>query len=166
MALIEFQDLPSTQTPINSTNLNNNFNELDTKTNPQIITAELTSNFTKTIADYEKLTLASAGSAGTKLTISNGGIKIGSGVSKIKVSAKASFNSVASSGLKWLTIFNNNSAIIPNPNNLTARGMIYSTTTIVSVQENDIIYMYVNGVIGDVVRGGSGYTNMTVEVIE
>lgn len=28
MALIEFEDLPSTDTPINATNLNNNFNEI------------------------------------------------------------------------------------------------------------------------------------------
>jgi hypothetical protein len=33
MALIEFKDLPDTSTAINSLNLNNNFNELDTKVN-------------------------------------------------------------------------------------------------------------------------------------
>lgn len=31
MALIEFQDLPNTTTPINAANLNNNFSELDGK---------------------------------------------------------------------------------------------------------------------------------------
>ncbi len=31
MALITFQDLPNTTTPLNASNLNNNFNELDTK---------------------------------------------------------------------------------------------------------------------------------------
>ena len=33
MALINFQDLPSTTTPINASNLNNNFEELDDKLN-------------------------------------------------------------------------------------------------------------------------------------
>lgn len=33
MSLIEFKDLPDTSTPINSANLNNNFNELNNKLN-------------------------------------------------------------------------------------------------------------------------------------
>lgn len=165
MALITFQDLPSTQTPINSTNLNDNFNELDTKTNPQIITAELSSNFTKTINDYEIIPFNRSVLVGTKLSIDNNGIKVGSGVSKVKISSKATFNSLTS-GTKWLTIYKNNEASIPNIATFSSRATIYSTETVITVSEDDVIYAKVNGTSGDVIRGGGGYTNITVEVVE
>lgn len=166
MALIEFQDLPNTTTPINAANLNNNFDELDEKSDKNIITAELENNFTKTTTDYEILPFTTEIKVGTKLTLSNNAVIIGSGVSKIKVSAKASFNNLATSGLKWLTIFKNSDAVSPNPRNLSARDMIYATDVLVSVNENDIITAKVNGAINDVIRGGIGYTCITVEVIE
>lgn len=39
MALIEFQDLPNTTTPLTASNLNNNFNELDDKIDTKTSTA-------------------------------------------------------------------------------------------------------------------------------
>lgn len=50
MALITFQDLPSTQTPINSTNLNNNFNAVS-----KVIGVKLNSDFTVTNTNGESL---------------------------------------------------------------------------------------------------------------
>ena len=140
--------------------------EIDAKTQKHAITAELESNYTITTTDYEKIPLTYEIKVGTKLTLNNGGIKIGSGVSKVKVSAKISFNSVASSGVKWLTIHRNNDAMVPNPMILNARGMIYSTDRIIPVSENDIIYVKVLGTANDIVRGGTGYTCLTVEVVE
>lgn len=166
MALIEFQDLPNTTTPINAQNLNNNFDELDEKTEHHIITASMSSNFTKSTTDYEILPLNTWVIVGNKLTINNNSIVVGSNVSIVKVSAKLSFNSVASSGLKWLTIFKNNEAVSANPSNLSSRNMVYSTDTLVEVSAGDTITLKVNGSVGDIIRYGVAYSNITVEVIE
>lgn len=135
-----------------------------------IMTAYFTSNFTlNATGSYLKLPLDSSVSTGTKLTLdtTNNNIVVGAGVSKIKVSAKVSFNSVAATGVKWLTIFKNASDIISaNPCTLSARNMIYATNTLVEVQQNDIIYIGVNGTTNDVIRSSSEYTNITVEVVE
>ena len=56
--------------------------------------------------------------------------------------------------------------MVPNPMILNARGMIYSTDRIIPVSENDIIYVKVLGTANDIVRGGTGYTCLTVEVVE
>ena len=164
--MLVFKDLPDTSTPINATNLNGNFNELDEKTEHHIITASMSSNFTKSTTDYEILPLNTSLIVGNKLSLSNNGIVVGSNVSKVKVSAKLSFNSVATSGLKWLTIFNNNDAVSANPANLSARNMVYSTDTLIEVSAGDIITLKVNGSAGDVIRYGIPYSNITVEVIE
>ena len=42
MALVTFQDLPSTSTPLNSANLNNNFNEINNKTIPEDFKSSIT----------------------------------------------------------------------------------------------------------------------------
>lgn len=57
MALIEFKNLPDTSTPINATNLNNNFNELNTEildlTNVKTVTySESITNITPGQARY------------------------------------------------------------------------------------------------------------------
>jgi len=44
MALIEFQDLPNTTTPLTASNLNNNFNELDSKIEDIYSTSETITN--------------------------------------------------------------------------------------------------------------------------
>ena len=57
MALITFEDLPSTNTPLNAANLNNNFNELNNKL---AATIALTSNTTVTVSTaygYNKIPL-------------------------------------------------------------------------------------------------------------
>ena len=134
-----------------------------------IITATISSNFTKTSSAYELLVLNDSVSLGDKLTLTNTGkIKIGSGVSYVKVSAKVSFDSVATTALKWLTIFKNTTSTVisANPCNLSARNMIYATSMLVAVQENDELLLEVNGATNDVIRGGIAYTNITVEVVE
>ena len=166
MSLITFQDLPNITTPINAQNLNNNFNELDEKSDKNIITASMSSNFTKTTPDYETLPLNTSLIVGNKLSLNNNSIIVGSDVSKVKVSAKLSFNSVANSGLKWLTIFKNNDAVSANPTNLSSRNMVYSTDTLIEVSVGDIITLKVNGSVGDVIRYGIPYSNITVEVVE
>lgn len=133
-----------------------------------IITAFFTSNHTLTSSNYETLPLANNVKVGSKLTLStqNNVIVIGNDVSKVKISAKVSFNSVASSGVKWLTIYNGTSASSANPMTLSARSMIYATDTVIEVQSGDSIALKVQGTSGDVIRSGWAYTNITVEVVE
>ena len=67
---------------------------------------------------------------------------------------------------KWLTIYKNGIAVNANPRNLSARDMVYATNTLMQVQENDIIYLEVNGTSGDIIRSGIEYTNLTIEVVQ
>ena len=67
---------------------------------------------------------------------------------------------------KWLTIYKNGIAVNANPRNLSARDMVYATNTLMQVQENDIIYLEVNGTYGDIIRSGIEYTNLTIEVVQ
>lgn len=157
---------------IADTNRENKIN-VGEKLEKNIITAYFTSNYTlSTTGAYLKLPINSSVSVGTKLTLdtTNHNIVIGSGVSKIKISAKCSFNSVSATGVKWLTIFRTSgggeSTLSTNPNTLSARGMVYSTDTLAEVQEGDTLHLSVYGVSGDVVRSTAEYTNITIEVIE
>lgn len=153
---------------IADTNRENKIN-VGKKIEKNIITAYFTSNYTlPATSTYYKLPINSNKAVGTKLTLNttNHNIVIGSGISKIKVSAKVCFNSIASSGDKWLTIYKNNESVSANPRNLSGRDMIYSTDFLVDVQQNDIIYFSVFGTKNDVIRADAGYTNLTVEVVE
>ena len=131
-----------------------------------IITASFNGNFTKTKDDYETLPLNASNRLGNKLSLTtDNGIKIVSDINYIKISSKVSFNNLTA-GLKWLTIFKNDEAVSANPHNLSNRGMVYATDTLIPVVKNDVIYLKANGTTGDVIRGGIAYTNLTVEVIE
>ena len=127
-----------------------------------IVTAYRDADTTKSTTGYEKIVLNGSNRVGNRLSISGGNIVIGAGISKVKVSAKVSFTSVTA-GVKWLTVYRNNSVVIANPMNLSARGMITSSDTLIDVAEGDTISLQVNGTSGDVIRGGVEYTNITVE---
>jgi len=129
---------------------------------PNVLTAYINADVTKSTTGYEKIVLNSSNKVGNRLSVSGGNIVIGQGVSKVKISAKVSFTTVTA-GLKWLTIYRNNSISIANPMNLSARGMITSSDTLIDVAEGDTISLQINGTSGDVIRGGVAYTNITVE---
>lgn len=147
----------------------NNQLNVGKKIETNIMTAYFTSNYTLAAnSTYYKLPINSNKAVGTKLTLdtTNHNIVIGSGVSQVKVSAKVCFNSIAASGDKWLTVYKNNESISANPRNLSGRDMIYATTFLVNVQENDTIYFSVYGTRNDVIRADIAYSNLTVEVAE
>lgn len=127
-----------------------------------IITAYRDADVTKGTTGYERIVLNGSNRVGNRLSISSGNIVIGAGISKVKISAKVSFTSVTA-GVKWLTIYRNNNASVANPMNLSARGMITSSDTLIDVAEGDTISLQINGTSGDVIRGGVEYTNITVE---
>ena len=92
---INWQDLPDTTTPINSTNLNHmddGIYEANLKVDKSYLTARLTSNYTiqQTNTNENVQPFELYNSVGSKFSVdSNGYIKIGAGVSKVLVSYKA-----------------------------------------------------------------------------
>ena len=137
-------------------------------TEKNIMTATITSNYTISASNtYETLALNRNVSVGNKLTLStqDSAIVIGDNVSKVLVSAKASYQG-ATSGLKWVTVFLNNNGVMANPTTISSdRITISGSQTLVNVRSGDKIYLKVNGNSGDVIRSSEAYTNITVEVV-
>ena len=131
-----------------------------------IMSATISANYTMQSSNtYEQLVLNSKTSRGPAFSLTDdGAILIGSGVSVIKLSANVSFNSVTA-GLKWVTIYKNNTVIAAAPCTLSARDCISISNLITSVAEGDKIYIKVQGTAGDVIRGTISYTNITVEAV-
>lgn len=105
------------------------------------------------------------GSTGTQLTQSGGGIKVGSGVSKVRVSATVFYNNAASKSYGWFELRVNGSAIgyecIANVySNSFCTGTL--APIILSVSNGDVITLY-NKEAGTAIRSNSTY--MTVEVV-
>lgn len=161
MVKIEFSN--DGQPAINDTNLNQMQDNIANATKTQIISATMTSNFTKTGTGYEQLVLNSSVSNGSLLTLSSGGgITIGAGITKVKVSARAYFSTITA-GQKWLSIYKNSTATIASTQTLTGRSSIVVEPQLISVVQGDVISLRVNGADADEVRGGATYTVLTVE---
>ena len=137
-----------------------------------IITAQLASNYTlqadntaeelKNFVEYNKI--------GNKLSIENGCIKIGSGVSKVKVSYTAMTRAAASTD-RVFTYLRHNSANLTQESNyfqsMYQQISVGHAPMIVDVEEGDIFYIATYGGAGNQVYGGSFcWTSITVEVIE
>lgn len=170
MALIKFKNLPDTSTPLNAENLNNNFeeleNELNEKTSKEMLQCTIASNYTtETSSTYEPLPIIADIKFGNKLTVKDGEIIVGEDVSTVMITAKISYNSLTA-GLKWLGVWVNDTNKVIAPMQLSARGLVYATPTLVNVKKDDKITLRLFGTVGDVVRALSEYTNIVVEVIE
>lgn len=108
---------------------------------------------------------ALGGSTGTQLTQSGGGIKVGSGVSKVRVSATVFYNNTASKSYGWYDLRVNGTAV-----GYECIANIYSNSfctgtlapVILSVSNGDVITLY-NKEAGTAIRSNSTY--MTVEVV-
>jgi hypothetical protein len=114
--------------------------------------------------------------AGSKLTAtSDGGIKIGAGVTKVLVSGMISYDTITATGSKHLRIIKNSysaantlswswqTLVQSQPGNVEAMPIV------ADVQEGDVIYMiYYTGSTTDKIGGNTygGRTSLTVEVIE
>ena len=105
------------------------------------------------------------GSTGTQLTQSGGGIRVGSGVSKVRVSASVFYNNAASKSYGWYDLRVNGSAV-----GYECIANIYSNSfctgtlapIILSVSNGDVITLY-NKEAGTAIRANSTY--LTVEVV-
>ena len=115
-------------------------------------------------------------SSGGKLTVTNdGGIKIGANVTKIAVSGEIFYKTVSAAGYRKAVIVKNSFSSA----NTLAFSCLYFTSghqgtvaippRLVSVQENDVIYLlYYTGSASDAVGGNAydGQTSLTVQTIE
>lgn len=168
MGLIEFKDYPNTSTPLNAENLNNNFNELAEK---NYFVATSTGSIT--LNNTVDIPLTKVRSSGTKLTLENGKIKVGKGVSKVRVSGSIFMNidgPAFVSGYLWGKIVNNgdhvSGSIAPL---LSGMGFVSSSipSIITKVKENDLLFFSVDAAgASGTTRDGESNTWLLVEVIE
>lgn len=134
-----------------------------------IMTLKLNSYVTCVAGDYMQLDLSLYCSIGNKLIFENGGIKIGAGVSKVKVSGNMSF-SVGSTGAKHLHIDKNNIETIWMHQVATTTSNHFPLAVppvLIEVQENDIFTLKYYATAKDKVIGHNMPTTyLTVEVVE
>lgn len=111
-------------------------------------------------------------SKGSKFSIENGKIKIGAGVSKVRISGSifTDISYIENAGYMWGRIAHNNSNTLGSitpivPNMSFASASIPST--IINVKEGDLLHLNADatGLIG-VARSGANNTWLCVEVIE
>lgn len=102
-----------------------------------------------------------------KLTLSNNGIKIGVGISKILVSGNVFLQSSSNTSYLWTSIRKNTTEIsIAIDNYNTYFASTSHSPKLVDVQEGDIIYLWKIDDAGGTLRGANKNTYLTVEVIE
>lgn len=150
--------------------LNQMQDNIEEAISPNIITAGLVSNVKLTTTNNTKLPLSARANVGDKLTISNGGIKIGAGVTYVKVSGQVYVDTSGGAGIKKGIIYKNNNQVATDGLNGSANA--YTTiaipTFLLQVAENDIIYLYGAGYVNDNFAGNDSnmYNRLTVEVIK
>lgn len=102
-----------------------------------------------------------------KLTLSNNGIKIGAGISKILVSGNVFLQSSSNTSYLWTSIRKNTAEIsIAIDNYNTYFASTSHSPKLVDVQKGDIIYLWKIDDAGGTLRGANKNTYLTVEVIE
>jgi len=142
--------------------------------NKSIITAKTLSNYTiqTTDASEDVKTFNLYNSIGNKLTVQNGVIKVGSGVSKVKVSYNATTqNSTNTAVSRAFTYLMHNTTSITQEShyfNRTWQQISVAHNPIIrAVSQGDEFYLRVYGLAGINLMGGTSFchTAITVEVI-
>ncbi len=131
-----------------------------------IATAYTESNLSPGTTDPTKFPITTKDSIGSKLTIFDGGIKIGVGVSKVIISAMVALSTNAQVS-KNLYIYKNSIVVARAVFNLAVaiQPTIQITPKLIDVEENDIIYIYVSTGGSDTFSSSSSLTYLTVEVV-
>ena len=131
-----------------------------------ILTAKLNSDITATTDGATKIPVVSSNSVGTKLTIENGGIKIGTGVSKVLVNAQV-YYTLSGATAKNMFVYKNSTAVLRST--FRASGNYdhnIMVNKLLSVEEGDILYLYAQAYTGDSISAVQDETYITVEVVE
>lgn len=169
-------------TPLSAENLNQMQDNIEKAINENteaishrqnIITAKgASSGDTLAPSDGAKIELENAISVGTKLTLENGGVKIGANIKKIMLSATTTFTSGQASQHSLVIYKNNNSlenriarTILNNGSGVDSQATINIIPQIIdNIAEGDILYVYVSTSIEK--SASNPLTMLTVEVIE
>lgn len=165
---VEYEVTPSVyqgNTPLSSYNLNKMQENILKEQQKNIITAGLNANQVISSTNAEKITLDKKTQKGDNLSLSNGGIKIGKGITHIKVSAEVFYTDGVNSGDNLILYINKNQDRAVN-----VQQKVMGVTTLIAgvklleVQEGDIIYLYTrnNATEGAIV---SLHSFLTVEAV-
>ncbi len=135
-----------------------------------IMTGKIDANYTLSTTNATKLTLVAnkSVSIGTGLSISDGGIKIGAGITKVLVNAQIHFaEGGTGSSRRGVQIFQNSHNIAYcNINNVRTYTGASISPILLTVEENDIIYLYGlnQGQTGSQIQASNSW--LTVQVVE
>ena len=170
-----WQDLPNTTTPINATNLNKMEQGIYDANDKNVITIGLNADTTtSSTSAYQNIDLSltkQIAKVGTKLSLSNGKVLIGAGVSKILVSGK--IQTQGDNSAYGLSIRkNSNTAIAENyegtPGN--SWNQLTAPSILIPVVQGDTIKMTIyhnSSGTTKTIKAYNGYgTYLTVEVID
>jgi len=165
-----WENLPSTNTPINETNLNKIENGVYTANDKKIITVGLTSNVTLATTGESDIRLNSVkGQVGSGLNLSNGVVNIGAGISTILISAAVYTNRSSAAGAACNFSIRKNGNTVASSINSVPTGAGNQTINIPSVllyvQEGDTIGLVCYGYSGDVISSAVG-THLTIQVVD
>lgn len=162
----------SGNTPLDADNLNLMQDYIEEAiTKKDIITANLTSDVTKSsTGDYLVNSLTASAQIGNKLSISDGDIVIGSGVKKVMVSGVGVMIAGSNTGnkIRNFTIVKNSTNLKTVSGNFDSGEWVSLTLApcIVSVASGDRLKLQMYSNATDVIKGGTSYTYITVEVVE
>ena len=167
---INWENLPSTNTPVNADNLNHMDQGIYDANEKNIITAGITNNVTISTGGSNNINLnRTIASVGSKLTLSNGKIVIGAGVNHILISGQWNMYIQTGNGdAKNFYVQKNSSNIITGLNTIVRTVAVNATRGIgnllIGVEPGDTISYQVYGGVNDSVTAAGNY--LTVEVID
>ena len=163
MNKINWQNSPSTATPINAENLNQMQTNIEDAIAKNILSAIGSQNITA-LSMETTMPLQLSSKIGNKINInSNGNIEISDGISYVKVSAKGMWSS-RSAGTKSINIYKNSTLIqraILNTNTETIQPTLVIPTFLFSVQQGDVISLKFSSSTNDTISGT--YSGLTIE---
>ena len=130
--------------PTDSESLEVDGQNILTKIEKNILNAIQKESITTGNNTNDKIKLVSNNSIGNRLTIDDDGIKVGAGISYVKVSASATFSTVSGTNSRHhLIIFKNSSVYFDSILRLNGNWQTMTTgEVLIPVQQNDTIYLY------------------------
>ena len=134
--------------------------------NQNIITAKPSGDVTRSGTGDSKIPVIKANSVGDKFTVTSGSVYVGSGISKVLVSAYAKYQ--CRTGIKNLAIRKNGTSIAEinqNANFSSNSALPFAITPVlIDVTEGDYFDLYWYGATNDVMQ--ASLTRMTIEAVE
>lgn len=177
MQKINFRDYPNTTTPVSASNLNALQSNVETELNTQ--SAAITSlqtheyivatrNTTQTVSSTTTISLNTIARKNGNFTLSSGSVKIGAGINHVRVSGSIFLNDwPGGTNYLWTIIRKNSEDISTGINGSTSSFISGSVpTTIIDVQQNDLINLMADSPSGGTLRPNAGNTWLCVEKID